>query len=155
MDCFSSNRRDFIKSSMTIIGFGLLASSASTLLSSCEKSENTTNNPPSKITLNLSDYPELTQVNSFAFPIIPGKNAGMPIIIIRNTETEFIVLTSKCSHQGCQVGKPDMTNKSITCPCHGSKYNLQGGIINGPTTSPLKKFNSTYNSANNTLEIEI
>jgi Rieske Fe-S protein len=40
-----------------------------------------------------------------------------------------------CPHQGCTVNPSGST---LTCPCHGSKFNASdGGLINGPATRGL------------------
>jgi len=44
-------------------------------------------------------------------------------------------MTTICTHMGCTVGLP--VGGQITCPCHGSKYDLSGGNLLGPAVSPL------------------
>jgi nitrite reductase/ring-hydroxylating ferredoxin subunit len=44
-------------------------------------------------------------------------------------------MTAICTHQGCSVGLP--AGDRITCPCHGSVYDLGGGNLLGPAVSPL------------------
>ena len=45
-------------------------------------------------------------------------------------------LSARCQHMGCIV---DWNSRARTwdCPCHGSRYEYSGAIINGPTTKPL------------------
>jgi len=49
--------------------------------------------------------------------------------------TGIHAMTTVCTHLGCTVGVPVGTH--ITCPCHGSQYDLQGGNLIGPATLPL------------------
>jgi Rieske Fe-S protein len=44
-------------------------------------------------------------------------------------------MTTVCTHMGCTVDLPVGT--VITCPCHGSQYDLGGGNLQGPATMPL------------------
>jgi len=44
-------------------------------------------------------------------------------------------MTAICTHMGCTVGLP--AGAQITCPCHGSVYDLDGGNLQGPAVSPL------------------
>jgi nitrite reductase/ring-hydroxylating ferredoxin subunit len=55
--------------------------------------------------------------------------------------TGLYAMTSICTHMGCTVGMPVGTH--ITCPCHGSQYDLQGGNQIGPATSPLVHYEVT------------
>ncbi len=50
-------------------------------------------------------------------------------------------MTAICTHMGCTVGAPVGTQ--ITCPCHGSQYDLGGGNLLGPATVPLVHFSVT------------
>jgi len=60
-------------------------------------------------------------------------------IIIVNTGTSFIALSSVCTHEGCTVGY-DSVSGTIKCPCHGSQFTTSGSIVNGPAPTPLKSY---------------
>ena len=55
--------------------------------------------------------------------------------------TGIYAMTAVCTHMGCTVGAPVGTQ--ITCPCHGSQYDLNGGNTLGPATAPLVHFTVT------------
>jgi cytochrome b6-f complex iron-sulfur subunit len=44
-----------------------------------------------------------------------------------------------CVHLGCLYGWVDSTNR-FECPCHGSKYQLDGTYIEGPAPRDLDRF---------------
>ncbi|MGI6228894.1 MAG: FAD-dependent oxidoreductase [Christensenellales bacterium] len=48
------------------------------------------------------------------------------------------VLQSNCAHLGCALRfNPDA--KTWDCPCHGSRFDVEGHIITAPTTYPLER----------------
>lgn len=61
------------------------------------------------------------------------------IVIKMSTDDHLSALNIKCTHQGCPVGW-DKTAQLIICPCHGSRYNHQGEVIQGPAESSLKAY---------------
>lgn len=42
---------------------------------------------------------------------------------------------ARCTHAGCALAVKD---GGIECPCHGSKFELDGSVARGPATQPLK-----------------
>jgi nitrite reductase/ring-hydroxylating ferredoxin subunit len=52
-----------------------------------------------------------------------------------------IVLSAKCTHLGCTVGKDVDDRGRILCPCHVSYFDLKSGIPNAeaPAKAPLPK----------------
>jgi Rieske Fe-S protein len=40
-------------------------------------------------------------------------------------------LTRKCPHQGCTLNY-NSNRKEFVCPCHHSRFNLDGNCISGP-----------------------
>lgn len=58
------------------------------------------------------------------------------VILIKQNE-KLNLLSAKCTHLGCRIDK--MENEQLVCPCHGSRYNLNGEPIVGPAAKPLVK----------------
>ena len=50
-------------------------------------------------------------------------------------------MTAICTHQGCTVS--GWNGSAFPCPCHGSQYDLNGAVVQGPATLPLNHFEVT------------
>ncbi|MFI6603109.1 Rieske (2Fe-2S) protein [Nonomuraea sp. NPDC050536] len=58
------------------------------------------------------------------------------IVVTQPKAGEFKAFTAICTHQGCTVAS--VSNGTINCPCHGSKYNIaDGSVAKGPASQPL------------------
>lgn len=57
------------------------------------------------------------------------------IVIAQPKAGTFTGLSSICTHAGCNVS--EVVDGAIVCPCHGSKFNLDGTVAKGPATKPL------------------
>jgi Rieske Fe-S protein len=57
------------------------------------------------------------------------------VVITQPAAGEFKGFSSACTHKGCAVNK--VADGTIDCPCHGSKFNLDGSVAKGPATEPL------------------
>jgi len=65
-----------------------------------------------------------------------AKMSGSKIraVVIRTT-SGFTALSLVCTHLGCTVeSKPE----GFACPCHGSRFDIQGGVTRGPAAKPLR-----------------
>jgi Rieske Fe-S protein len=58
------------------------------------------------------------------------------IVVTQPSAGEFKGFSSTCTHAGCTVR--DVAGGTINCPCHGSKFNLDGTVANGPASRPLE-----------------
>jgi nitrite reductase/ring-hydroxylating ferredoxin subunit len=65
-----------------------------------------------------------------------------PLIITRGAESEFHVLEAACTHEGCTVPTFDSAQQRIECPCHGSRYSIDGQVLRGPANFPLRRFST-------------
>ena len=64
------------------------------------------------------------------------------------------VLAINCSHLGCSIALND-AKKSFDCPCHGSRFHLDGTVLNGPAVAPLSNLTWEQNSSDpSTIDIE-
>lgn len=57
------------------------------------------------------------------------------VVVTQPTKGDYKAFSATCTHQGCTVR--DVAGGTINCPCHGSKFNLDGTVANGPAEKPL------------------
>ena len=76
---------------------------------------------------------------------------GSPILVIRKSATSYLALSTKCTHMGCTVDPPQ--NGVISCPCHGSQYDLSGNVIQGPAPNSLRKYDAQFDTGSHTLNV--
>jgi nitrite reductase/ring-hydroxylating ferredoxin subunit len=62
------------------------------------------------------------------------------MIINRGEADQFHVVSAVCTHEGCIIRKLDPGSGAMVCPCHGSAFEIDGGLRNGPAGSPLSTF---------------
>jgi len=62
---------------------------------------------------------------------------GVTLAIYRNGEGQLSGLSPICPHMGCSVHW-NSAEKSWDCPCHGSRFDLKGHVLNGPAVSGLE-----------------
>jgi nitrite reductase/ring-hydroxylating ferredoxin subunit/uncharacterized membrane protein len=63
-----------------------------------------------------------------------------PVLLLRHNG-HLHALHDRCSHRGCLLSSGEVEGESITCPCHGSRFDLRDGSIErGPATAPQPVF---------------
>ena len=132
-------RKEFIKALSGGLGFTCVAC----MMAACSKEEVTTPNNPGGgtggggntgggvlITLNLSS--ELLNIGDYA--------SNNEVIVVRlatgNLAASFVAFTNSCPHAGAQLTFVKSSN-AFNCSAHGSNFNSNGTLKNGPATSGL------------------
>jgi cytochrome b6-f complex iron-sulfur subunit len=141
------NRRELIQ--RVLVGSTVLLVVPS-VLESCTKSPLTpdpgtggvpTSGNPVTVDLSLPGNSSLNTVGNYK--VIGG-------VIIINTASGFVALSSVCTHQGATVGY-DSASGNIVCPRHGSQFTTSGSLVNGPALTPLRTYTITIQ--NNILTV--
>lgn len=60
-----------------------------------------------------------------------------PVAVYRDESGDTHALSARCTHMGCIV-QWNGAEKSWDCPCHGSRFDTDGNVIQGPATRPLE-----------------
>lgn len=66
--------------------------------------------------------------------VINGKRAGC----YKDHEGNINLVDTTCTHLGCEV-EWNSGDRSWDCPCHGSRFSVQGDVIEGPAKKSLKR----------------
>jgi Rieske Fe-S protein len=78
---------------------------------------------------------------------------GMKILVVRKDASTYLAMSMRCTHEGCEVGAP--SGGQIVCPCHLSRYNMEGAVLNGPAQSPLRRYSTTYDATRRVLTVSV
>ncbi|MFN2545261.1 MAG: Rieske 2Fe-2S domain-containing protein, partial [Actinomycetota bacterium] len=62
---------------------------------------------------------------------------GQRIAAYRDDEGALHAVRARCTHMGCQVAWND-AERTWDCPCHGSRFDPEGAVLEGPATVALQ-----------------
>ncbi|HKY22220.1 MAG TPA: FAD-dependent oxidoreductase [Vicinamibacterales bacterium] len=62
--------------------------------------------------------------------------SGQPAAVYRGLDSQIYVRSAVCTHMGCYVHWND-AERTWDCPCHGSRFKVDGDVIAGPAKAPL------------------
>ena len=77
------------------------------------------------------------------------KTSAGDVLVTRTGADTFVALSAGCTHQACEI--TGYAGQSFVCPCHGSRFDTSGRVVNGPASSSLRQFQTQF--ANDVLTI--
>jgi Rieske Fe-S protein len=63
-----------------------------------------------------------------------------------------VVFAQNCSHLGCSINF-NKDAQSFDCPCHGSRFHINGTVLHGPAADPLSHL--TWKQGDNPKQIQV
>ena len=46
-----------------------------------------------------------------------------------------------CTHEGCSLAEGELEAQIVTCPCHGSQFDVtSGAVVRGPALEPVRRY---------------
>jgi glycine/D-amino acid oxidase-like deaminating enzyme/nitrite reductase/ring-hydroxylating ferredoxin subunit len=87
----------------------------------------------------------LDRLGTFSGPaadsLLPGQAAvvraeGRPIAAYRDDAGRLHAVSARCTHLGCTVAFNE-AEKTWDCPCHGSRFDVNGRVLHGPAVRDL------------------
>ncbi len=95
-----------------------------------------------KATLSFSEFPALATVGN---GLVVGIHDGSPILVVRKEAALALAFSALCTHEACTIAF-DPTTRGAACPCHGSRYDADGHVTNGPANHSLQIFPAVVES---------
>ena len=132
-------RSEFLKYMGTVT---LMACAGCSLLS-CESNDDPTPTPITGLDFTL----DLTLPANSALLNVGGSLAKNGIIIAKISTSEFTAVSSACTHAGTDINYRS-TPQDFRCPNHGSVFDKNGAVKNGPATKALAKYNTELTGNN-------
>ncbi len=62
-------------------------------------------------------------------------------VLLANVKGKIFAIGNICTHMGCNLSEGDLSGTTLTCPCHGSQFNVTNGKVVNP---PARKDEPTY-----------
>ncbi|SHM42861.1 FAD-dependent oxidoreductase [Actinacidiphila paucisporea] len=89
----------------------------------------------------IGDRLRPTHVDSVA-EVAPGEGAvvrvhGSRCAVYRDKDGTVHAVSARCSHLGCLVAF-NAAETTWECPCHGSRFDVDGAVLQGPAVNPLE-----------------
>jgi Rieske Fe-S protein len=66
------------------------------------------------------------------------KVGGRRLAVYRDPGGELHAVSAVCTHLGCLVTF-NAAERTWDCPCHGSRFGVDGDVLDGPATRPLAR----------------
>ena len=70
-----------------------------------------------------------------------------------NVAGKFYAFADTCTHEGCSLAEGELEETTVTCRCHGSKFDVtNGAVVNSPAQDPVDTYETREEDGN--LKIE-
>jgi Rieske Fe-S protein len=75
--------------------------------------------------------------------VAPGDGAVMRVgthvcAVSRDDSGQVHAVSARCTHLGCLVAF-NRAEQAWECPCHGSRFDVDGTVLEGPAVHPLER----------------
>ncbi len=138
-------RKEFIKSSCLACMGVFTAGVAINSLTSCVSF------PVVKLaSKNQKLFVDLISLNQNKMNIIRPSDLDYDVFVHELENGEYLALILKCTHQDWNLAA---NTKGFNCSLHGSAFDINGKVVQGPATKSLKRLN--YFKDNNQLIISL
>jgi len=76
---------------------------------------------------------ELKEGEMRAFKVLDAK------IAVANVSGAFYAFDDTCTHLQCSLAEGELEETTVTCRCHGSKFDVaSGAVLDGPAKEPVE-----------------
>jgi cytochrome b6-f complex iron-sulfur subunit len=103
-----------------------------------------------RVVLLFEQFPELAAPGGAV--VGRPRGYGRPILVVARDAGAYAAVDAVCPHLGCTVGFSPPT-ADVVCPCHASRFTVEGALVLGPATRGLQAFETTVDASGVTVLI--
>ena len=60
-------------------------------------------------------------------------------VSVANSGGQLYAFDDTCTHMGCSLSHGHLDGTTVTCPCHGSQFDVtSGNVLRGPAQRPVR-----------------
>ncbi len=98
----------------------------------------------------------VTVANASSLP--PGEMSSFDVdgeaMAVANVDGAYYAFHDTCTHRRCSLSDGELDGTTLTCICHGSRFDITSGqVVRGPAERPLKVFNARVTGDD--VEVEV
>ena len=62
-------------------------------------------------------------------------------VAVASVDGSLYAFNNVCTHQHCSLAKGDLEGNVVTCPCHGSQFDVtSGAVLKGPARDAVESY---------------
>ena len=104
--------------------------------------------PPDRQFIALTSIAVLKETDLATFDV------GDERIAVAKVTDGFAAFADTCTHRECSLSEGDLDGHVVTCPCHGSEFDITTGIpIGGPAREPIVTYPVRIEGGNLLIEL--
>src|SRR5262245_49691156 len=74
-------------------------------------------------------------------------------VTVAATGAHLYAFDDTCTHMGCSLAKGKLDGTTVTCPCHGSQFDVtSGAVVRGPAQRPVRSRSAAVDGENLLVE---
>lgn len=89
----------------------------------------------------MGEFIRVASVDEVGEGEMTAAEAGGDRVAIARVGGSLYAFGDVCTHKRCSLAKGELEGTTVTCPCHGSQFDLTTGeVLSPPATEPVPVF---------------
>lgn len=89
----------------------------------------------------MADFVIVANIGDVEEGELASFHVGATQVAIANVDGALYAFGDVCTHAQCSLAEGELDGTTVTCPCHGSEFDITTGAVrNPPATEPVPIF---------------
>ena len=89
----------------------------------------------------MTDFVSVAKANDLAEGELRAFDVTGTSVAVANVGGALYAFGNICTHRRCPLAKGELDGTTVTCPCHGSMFDVTtGAVLRGPAEEPVGSY---------------